>query len=136
MRSTTRSPARSSRGPTPGRSSRSMLATNCRPRSRTGQPSAPLELERRRTARRRSSAPPSARHGRNRGRGGMIIVRLLLFAALAAVGAAVLLWLVKRDPRYLRFIGLTLKFTVLLLLAILLWFAAERLLAPMLGPLL
>jgi len=48
----------------------------------------------------------------------------------------VLLWLVKRDPRYLRFIGLTLKFTVLLLLAILLWFAAERLLAPMLGPLL
>ena len=66
----------------------------------------------------------------------MIIVRLLLFAALAAVGAAVLLWLVKRDPHYLRFIGLTLKFTVLLLLAILLWFAAERLLAPMLGPLL
>jgi hypothetical protein len=48
----------------------------------------------------------------------------------------VLLWLIKRDPRYLRFIGLTLKFTLLLLLAILLWFAAERLLAPMLGPLL
>ena len=66
----------------------------------------------------------------------MILVRLLLFAALATVGAAVLLWLVKRDPRYLRFIGLTLKFTVLLLLAILRWFAAERLLAPMLGPLL
>jgi hypothetical protein len=66
----------------------------------------------------------------------LILVRLLLFMALAAIGAAVLLWLVKRDPRYLRFIGLTLKFTVLLLLAILLWFAAERLLAPMLGPLL
>jgi hypothetical protein len=66
----------------------------------------------------------------------LILVRLLLFVALAAIGAAVLLWLVKRDPRYLRFIGLTLKFTVLLLLAILLWFAAERLLAPMLGPLL
>lgn len=66
----------------------------------------------------------------------MILVRLLLFAALAAVGAAVLLWLVKRDPRYLRFIGLTLKFTLLLLLAILLWFAAERLLAPVIGPLL
>lgn len=65
----------------------------------------------------------------------MILVRLLLFAALAAIGAAVLLWLVKRDPRYLRFIALTLKFTVLLLLAILLWFAAERLLAPMIGPL-
>ena len=66
----------------------------------------------------------------------MILVRLLLFIALAAIGAAVLLWLVKRDARYLRFIGLTLKFTVLLLLAILLWFAAERLFAPMLGPLL
>ena len=66
----------------------------------------------------------------------MILVRLLLFLALAAIGVAVLLWLVKRDARYLRFIVLTLKFTVLLLLAILLWFAAERLLAPTLGPLL
>ena len=66
----------------------------------------------------------------------MILVRLLLFLALAAIGAAVLLWLIKRDPRYLRIIGLTPKFTLLLLLAILLWFAAERLLAPMLGPLL
>ncbi|MDQ2915713.1 MAG: hypothetical protein ABI316_08465 [Casimicrobiaceae bacterium] len=61
----------------------------------------------------------------------MILVRLLLFAALAAIGAALLLWLIKRDPRYLRFIGLTLKFTVLLLLAILLWFAAARLLGPL-----
>jgi hypothetical protein len=59
----------------------------------------------------------------------------LLFLALAAIGAAVLLWLIKRDPRYLRFIGLTLKFTLLLLLAIFVWFAAERLLAPTLAPL-
>lgn len=66
----------------------------------------------------------------------MILVRLLLFLALAAIGAALLMWLIRRDRRYLRFIGLTLKFTVLVLLAILLWFAAERLLAPMLGPLL
>ena len=66
----------------------------------------------------------------------MILVRLLLFLALAAIGAALLLWLIKRDRRYLRFIGLTLKFTVVVLLAILLWFAAERVLAPMLGPLL
>jgi hypothetical protein len=64
----------------------------------------------------------------------LILVRLLLFVALASVGAALLLWLVKRDRRYLRFIGLTLKFTVLMLLAILLWFAAERLLAPVIGP--
>ena len=66
----------------------------------------------------------------------MILVRLLLFLALAAIAVAVLLWLVKRDARYLRFIVLTLKFTLLMLLAILLWFAAERLFAPMLGPLL
>ena len=62
----------------------------------------------------------------------MVIVRLLLFAALAIVGAALLLYLVKRDRRYLRFIGQVAKFTLLMLAAILLWFAAERLLAPML----
>jgi hypothetical protein len=66
----------------------------------------------------------------------LILVRLLLFLALAAIGAALLMWLVKRDRRYLRFIGLTLKVTVLLLLAILLWFAAERVLVPILAPLL
>ena len=66
----------------------------------------------------------------------MILVRLLLFLSLAAIGAALVMWLVKRDRRYLRFIGLTLKFTLLVLLAILLWFAAERLLVPVLGPLL
>jgi hypothetical protein len=60
----------------------------------------------------------------------LILVRLLLFLALGSIGVALLLWLIKRDARYLRFIGLTLKFTVLVLLAILLWFAAERLLAP------
>ena len=66
----------------------------------------------------------------------MILVRLLLFLSLAAIGAALLMWLIRRDRRYLRFIGLTLKFTVLVLLAILLWFAAERLLVPVLAPLL
>jgi len=66
----------------------------------------------------------------------LILVRLLLFLSLAAIGAALLMWLVKRDRRYLRFIGLTLKFTVLVLLAILLWFAAERVLVPILAPLL
>jgi 4-amino-4-deoxy-L-arabinose transferase-like glycosyltransferase len=60
----------------------------------------------------------------------LILVRLLLFLALAAIGAALLLWLIKRDRRYLRFIGLTLKFTVIALLAILVWFAAERLWSP------
>ena len=65
----------------------------------------------------------------------MILVRLFLFLALEAIGVAVLLWLDKRDSRYLRFIALTIKFSVLMLLAILLWFAAERLLAPVLGTL-
>jgi hypothetical protein len=60
----------------------------------------------------------------------MVIVRLLLFLALAAIGVALLLWFVKRDRRYLRFIGLTLEFTLVMLLAVLLWFAAERLLVP------
>jgi hypothetical protein len=66
----------------------------------------------------------------------LILVRLLLFLSLAAIGAALLMWVIKRDRRYLRFIGMTLKFTVLVLLAILLWFAAERLLVPILAPLL
>ena len=66
----------------------------------------------------------------------MILVRLLLFLSLAAIGAALLMWLIKRDRRYLRFIGLTLKFTILVLLAILMWFAAERVLVPILAPLL
>jgi hypothetical protein len=66
----------------------------------------------------------------------LILVRLLLFLSLAAIAAALLMWLVKRDRRYLRFIWLTLKFTLLVLLAILLWFAAERVLAPVLAPLL
>ncbi|MGC1816039.1 MAG: hypothetical protein WA900_00080 [Casimicrobiaceae bacterium] len=62
----------------------------------------------------------------------MVLVRLLLFLALAAIGVALLLWLVTRDPRYLRFIGMTLKFTLIVLVAMLLWFAGERLLAPIL----
>ena len=61
----------------------------------------------------------------------MVLVRLLLFVALAAIGVALLLWLVTRDARYLRFIGMTLKFTLIVLAAMLMWFVAERLLAPM-----
>jgi hypothetical protein len=66
----------------------------------------------------------------------MVIVRLLLFIVLAAIGAALLMWFVTRDRRYLRFIGLTLKFALVMLLVILLGFAAERLLTPVIGPLL
>ena len=65
----------------------------------------------------------------------MVIVRLLLFLALASVAVALVLYLVKRDRRYLRFIWLVVKFTVLVLLGVLLLFAAERVLGPFLAPL-
>jgi len=66
----------------------------------------------------------------------MVIVRLLLFLALATVGVALLLYVFKRDRRYLRFIWQVAKFTLLVLLGVLLLFAAERLLGPFLAPLL
>jgi integral membrane sensor domain MASE1 len=66
----------------------------------------------------------------------MVIVRLLLFLSLAAIAVALLLYLFKRDRRYLAFIVQVLKFSVIVLAAVLLFFAAERLLVPVLGPLL
>lgn len=66
----------------------------------------------------------------------MVIVRLLLFLSLATIGGALFLYLLKRDRRYLRFIGQVLKFSLVILVAVLLFFAAERLLAPVLAPLL
>jgi len=54
-------------------------------------------------------------------------VRLLLFLALAAIAAAGAAYLIKRDKRYLRFIGRVIKYTILLLLAILVFYAFERL---------
>ena len=66
----------------------------------------------------------------------MVIVRLLLFLSLATIGVALVLYLFKRDRRYLAFVGKVLKFTLIVLAAVLLFFAAERLLAPVLGPLL
>ena len=66
----------------------------------------------------------------------MVIVRLLLFIALATIGGALLLYLFTRDARYLTFIKQVAKFALIVLAAVLLFFAAERLLAPVLGPLL
>ncbi|HET7096895.1 MAG TPA: hypothetical protein VFJ68_05845 [Casimicrobiaceae bacterium] len=62
----------------------------------------------------------------------MILVRLLLFLALAAIGVAALLYLYKRDRRYLRFIGQVIKFAILLLAIVLIFFAFERIVGPML----
>jgi hypothetical protein len=62
----------------------------------------------------------------------VVLVRLLLFLALAAIAVAIVLYLFTRDRRYLRFIGQVIKFTILLLVIVLIFFAFERLLAPML----
>jgi hypothetical protein len=64
----------------------------------------------------------------------MVVVRLLLFLALAAIGVSLALYLIKRDRRYLRFLRQVVIFTLVVLLIVLLLFAAERLLGPMLGP--
>lgn len=58
----------------------------------------------------------------------MILVRLLLFLALAAIGVAAAMYLVKRDRSYLRFIGQVVKYTIFMLLLVLVFFAFERLL--------
>jgi hypothetical protein len=58
----------------------------------------------------------------------VVVVRLLLFLALAAIAASAALYLVKRDRRYLRFIGLVLRYTLFLLLGVLVFYALERLL--------
>lgn len=57
----------------------------------------------------------------------MVLVRLLLFFGLAAIGVAAAFYLVKRDRRYLRFIGQVAKYTIFLLLAILVVYAFQRL---------
>ena len=62
----------------------------------------------------------------------MVLVRLLLFLALAAIGVAGILYLYSRDRRYLRFIGQVIKFAILLLAIVLMFFAFERIVGPML----
>jgi hypothetical protein len=57
----------------------------------------------------------------------VILVRFLLFLALATIAAAFALYLVKRDRRYLRFIGQAIKYTMVLLLIVLVFYALERL---------
>ena len=62
----------------------------------------------------------------------MVLVRLLLFFALAAIAVAGVLYLYSRDRRYLRFIGQTVKFTILIAAVVLVFFAFERIVGPML----
>ena len=62
----------------------------------------------------------------------MILVRLLLYLALASIAVSGLLYLYSKDRRYLRFIGQVLKFTIVILAVVLIFFAFERIVAPML----
>jgi hypothetical protein len=60
----------------------------------------------------------------------MPLVRLLLYLALASIAVAGLLFLYTRDRRYLRFLGLVLRFTILVGVVVLLFFAFERIVGP------
>jgi hypothetical protein len=62
----------------------------------------------------------------------VILVRLLLFLALAAIAVAAVMFLFSKDRRYLRFIWQVVKFTVVILAVVLIFFAFERLVGPML----
>jgi hypothetical protein len=57
----------------------------------------------------------------------LVLVRLLLFLAIGAIVVAALLYLFKKDRRYLRFIVQVVKFTIYLLAGVLLFFLFERL---------
>jgi hypothetical protein len=56
----------------------------------------------------------------------VIIVRVLLFSALATIVVALIMYVIKRDRRYLRFIGRVAKYSVILLLAIFMFLALRR----------
>ena len=62
----------------------------------------------------------------------MLLVRLLLYLSLAAIGSSGLLYLYSRNRRYLIFIGQVIKFTIVLGIVILLYFAFERVVGPVL----
>ncbi len=62
----------------------------------------------------------------------MALVRLLFFLAVATIAVAGVLYLFTRDRRYLRFIGQVIKFVILLLAIVLIFFAFERLVGPVL----
>ena len=58
----------------------------------------------------------------------MILVRFLLFLALATIVVAAILYLFKKDRRYLRFIVQVIKYTIYLLAGVLVFYAFDRML--------
>lgn len=57
----------------------------------------------------------------------MILVRFLLFLAFATIAVSGLLYLFTKDRRYLRFIGKVVKYTIFLLVGVMVFVAFERL---------
>ena len=57
----------------------------------------------------------------------MVLVRLLFFLAVAVIVVAFLLYLYKRDRRYLRFIVQVIKYTIVLLVIVMAFLFFERL---------
>jgi len=57
----------------------------------------------------------------------VVLVRLLFFLAVAAIAVAFLLYLYKRDRRYLRFIVQVVKYTIVLLVIVMAFLFFERL---------
>ena len=57
----------------------------------------------------------------------MLIVRLLLVLSIGTIVVAGLFYLFKRDRRYLRFIVQVAKFTIFILVGVMLFFLLERL---------
>jgi hypothetical protein len=57
----------------------------------------------------------------------VVIVRLLLFLALATIVVAALIYVFRRDRRYLRFIVQVAKITIYLLVGVFLFLVFERL---------
>jgi len=58
----------------------------------------------------------------------VILVRFLLFLALATIVVAAVLYLFKKDRRYLRFIGQVVKYTIFLLAGVMVFYAFDRML--------
>jgi hypothetical protein len=58
----------------------------------------------------------------------VILVRFLLFLALTTIVVAAILYLFKKDRRYLRFIVQVVKYTIYLLAGILVFYALDRML--------
>jgi hypothetical protein len=58
----------------------------------------------------------------------VILVRFLLFLALATIVVVAILYLFKKDRRYLRFIGQVVKYTIYLLAGVLVFYALDRML--------